>query len=204
MSEIRNRRQAANGHKKPNGLSNGHSKQLKAAQSSPAPSTAYQQDEDEILVKKKLQMLQEDQTVNNNNDNNNNDSRNEEEQFADTFTMGAHAKLTHDEPIIFDGANTRTSIGHSARDQMAAALLRLQAQLDTSSQRLAAVETKLENLTRRHMQQSRESSMKQSGAKGLLSRDNLTNLAYLTWPILVFVAMRAIERRAAAKKLALS
>lgn len=219
MSELRSRKQA-NGHKKANGISSNGYTSGHSSKSRDGPEILVSP-EDEVMMKKKLALLEDEQqqckhqqqaeikskqTISDTNNNHNSDN---EESFSDTFTMTANPKASkiqqEDNPIVFNKHNS-TSSGYSARDQMAASLLRLQAQLDASSQRLSDIEAKVDNLTKRQQQNQKatsgQSSYAASGAKKLLTKDNLTNLAYFTWPVLVFFVMRAIERRNAMKQIA--
>lgn len=133
-------------------------------------------------------------------------SDDEEEVFLDTCALGAHAKrklAENGEPVVvvFDGQNN-TSISQTAKDQFAAALLRLQANLDDSTKRLFSVESKLDELEKQHQQQKQsqravsrsQNAVAKSG--GWTSSQNTRTLLYLGWPILVFFAIRAFERRA--------
>lgn len=136
------------------------------------------------LLKKKLLLLEEENSRSQ-NDSNNNKSRLTEDAFSDTCQ-------SDDQIPVF--GSTSGSIGQTVRDQFAVALLRLQTDLEATSQRLVEMESKLEEWTRKTRSQARPpTSAKPS--KGIFTKDNVYNIAYLGWPVLVYLAMRAIERR---------
>lgn len=113
--------------------------------------------------------------------------------------VGQRAGKMKERPDVVE-ADDETSIGRSAKDQFADALLRLQADLDKASGRLCAIETKVDQMA----QQDRSSSNKHvrindnkhnRTAKKILSQKNLARLFYIGWPVLVYVVLRALERR---------
>lgn len=104
--------------------------------------------------------------------------------------------------IIYDG-QSNTSIAQTAKDQFAAALLRLQSGLDESSRRLQTVETKVDEFIKQQQQrnqqqakaqQNNDTSNNKKGMGKFLSQHGAT-IVYVGWPVLVFLAMRALERR---------
>lgn len=144
--------------------------------------------EETLETKKKLLLLNQD------DDNNNGFVQNLEttdDNFADTFTSKPehhHAKV--DEVVeIFN---------ETAKDQFAAALLRLQTDLDSTNKRMLDIEIKMESLIKKQESKNNQSKQKATNSsKGhvILNWDNLGNLVYFGWPIVVYLAMRAIERR---------
>lgn len=112
----------------------------------------------------------------------------EEEEYSDTLTMGVHSKI-----------GGEMSVGESAKGQFASALLRLQIDLDATNRRLNGLESKLDAAL---SSKPRNERVKGTEARRdrLLSRDNMYTLIYLSWPLVVFLTMRAIERRSLARK----
>lgn len=112
----------------------------------------------------------------------------EEEEYSDTLTMGVHTKI-----------GSAMSVGESAKGQFAAALLRLQMDLDTTNRRLNGLESKLDAAI---SSKPRNERVRETEARRdrFLSRDNMYTLIYLSWPLVVFLTMRAIERRSLARK----
>jgi len=161
----------------------------------------YSQSEAEAIARKKIKCIEEEQE----------DLRttrsaatmpNNEEIFHDTCAQPvahsrqkqvvSNSKDNQEHVLIYDG-QSNSSISQTAKDQFAAALLRLQSGLDESTRRLKEVESKVEGFIKqqqRNQQQSLPKEDKNKSKKGL----GLT-LLYLGWPILVFLAMRTIERR---------
>lgn len=178
-------------------------------------------------ARKKLALIESEQQAFNhkratrqNNINNNNKSEESVDVFSDTSCQAAaaaaHARLatapTHsDEPIVFSAkqSNAATQMGGLMRDQMAAALLRLQAGLDATDTRLGELEKRVDSLATA-TQRAQAAASASSSAKAAASRnkshasailDTLggpTGIAYLAWPVLVCLALRAYERRALA------
>lgn len=178
-AQLRNRQHLVNG--KANGASTERMNGL--ASQSPV-------ELDPFITKKLIQIEEEDHT-------NNNDSDRMEDTFSDTCTMGSHCKIPDENPMIF--SELKTSINQTARDQFAVALLRLQTDLDAASRRLTEVESRVDGINR--LQRNRDAQIKASTkSSGLFCRDNLVSLAYLSWPIIIIVAMKAIERRSVASK----
>lgn len=130
------------------------------------------------------------------------------EVFEESQTLGLHRHSSNqdDEPIVIFDTQNNTSISQTAKDQFAAALLRLQSGLDVSTQRLDAIETRIDDLVKQTRQQARQqqskSESKSSWATTLVGNGKLGTLLYLSWPVLVFVALRTIERRNMLNKLA--
>ena len=163
----------------------------------------------EALLNKKMQLLENDGTHQANGFDNNNKPA-EGEVFHDTQTLSAHVgnkKFSQDdEPIVIFDTQTNTSIAQTAKDQFAAALLRLQSGLDVSTQRLEAIEAKIDNLSKQQRQHGKlhdaNSKKAATWTEALLGKGRLGTLLYMSWPVLVFVAMRALERRSMLKKLA--
>lgn len=172
----------------------------------PAIRSRLQEAKLEQQLGKKLQLLQEEElhfkkaprpaTTGHTSDGTNSQSDNNQrgELFEDTtWSQGS----TEQQVPVFERASCL--IGQSARDQFAAALLRLQANLERSSERLASVEDKLEELLRQRQQQLElQRQRKQEAARGALAGGRLRTILYLGWPVLVFVALRALERRSLA------
>lgn len=163
----------------------------------------------EALLNKKMLLLEgESQQANGFGDNDGQRSQ-DCDVFHDTKTLSAHIagkRATQEgEPIVIFDTQSNTSIAQTAKDQFAAALLRLQSGLDVSKQRLDSIEAKVENLTRQQRQQSKPNSsgIKKASTwtKALLGDGRLGTLLYLSWPLFVFVAMKALERRSLMKKL---
>lgn len=151
----------------------------------------------ELLAKKKLVLMEQDVTINNNNSG----EVDQDETFCDIKTTAdlIHSKLnTQDEQIFIFGKDkqpNKGNINNSIRDQFAASLLRLQANLDEQNSRLVDLEAKLDTIQRSRRQQGNKDKKSKGALGGLIGDITLGKLAYLSWPILVFVAMRAIERR---------
>lgn len=147
---------------------------------------------------------------NNNNDNYSNDDSNEIYGDAYTHPNTQHSKFatTHskvatkflnnknnNEPVqVFSDDQDQSSFAHTVQDQFAGALLRLQTSLDKTDKRIASIETRLNEFARQtaHRQQPKAS-------KGRLSQ-HLSTIAFFGWPIVVFLAMRALERRSLTTK----
>lgn len=193
MPALRNRLQhssAANGHQK-QPLQNG-----------------FSADEAQILKKKLISAQEEEYNANNNSlqqTNHQEDTRIEQDEFEDTSTMGAHAKMNTDEPpvLVFPNQRGTSSIGKSVNGQFAAALLRLQVDLDATCKRLSGLETRLDSAisktqTRETQEKAREAAAKKRS--NLFTKDNVYTLIYLSWPVVVYMTMRAIERRSLASK----
>lgn len=166
----------------------------------------------DVLMSKKMQLLESESPQANGFNNNNNNATPESEVFHDTHTLSAHVgnkrSSQDDEPIVIFDTQSNTSIAQTAKDQFAAALLRLQSGLDVSTQRLEAIEAKVDNLTKQQRQQQskvqQNNADKKAGswATTLLGKGQFGTLLYLGWPVLVFVAMRALERRSMLKNAA--
>jgi hypothetical protein len=184
---------------------NGHSRSVAAA---------------DVILSKKMQLMEQEQDQANGFHNNNNNNSQDCEEFHDTHTLNVHSQPGNkrcppsssrdndDEPIVIFDTQNNTSISRTAKDQFAAALLRLQSGLDASSRRLDEIETKVNNLSKQQRQQANKagSDTKRGAGAGswaltLLGNGRLGALLYLSWPVFVFLAMRALERRAALKKL---
>lgn len=170
----------------------------------------------ELLATKKLKQINEEYGTTTNNKMNGkltsefHSNQQDEEIFLDTNSLGAHNNIKNktksqenDEPIVIFDGQSNSSIAQTARDQFAAALLRLQTGLDESTKRLSTIENKLEDVIRQRnsLGRSKSHSDNKSGG-GFLGRGQLTSIIYLGWPVLVYFAMRAIERRSLAQKLA--
>lgn len=191
MPALRNRQHLIVGASN-NNLANGHAN---GYANSKSPSGK----QEKALLKKKLSLL-EDQIKEDTNNNNNQSQSDNEEFFGDTHTTEAHfSKFNNslnDEKIPIFSSNTGET-NQSVKDQFAVALLRLQHDLDATNQKLGQVETRLDAINR----QVTGFGNKQKGAagrankSGLFSKDNMYNLMYLSWPVVVFIAMRAIEKR---------
>lgn len=123
----------------------------------------------------------------------------EEDSFADTQFV-ASARHSDDHASIGIFSNQSLAPSTAIRDQFADALLRLQTDLDSTSRRLADLEQQVQSVTRMNdqvqRQQKQQASDRPTGKKSsLFSGKNASRLLFLSWPILVYVAMRAIERR---------
>lgn len=94
-----------------------------------------------------------------------------------------------DEPRIF--GFEQTSIGRSAKDQFADALLRLQSDLDNTTGRLDELATKVDGI----QSSGRRSQQQQQQTKSSANRTTAETLFYIGWPVLVFFAIRGLERR---------
>lgn len=177
----------------------------------PKSSNGLAMDPTESLLNKKLLLLEEHSNESNNNSYHqassfqNGGHQEEEESFADAHTFGAHAgKFDDEEPLIFN--SNGTSMIRTARDQFAIALLSLQADLEATSRRLAEIETKVSTVNKQQQQQNLAAAAaarsRENAKGGLFNKENLTSLVYLSWPVVVFFAIRAIERRSMAAKMA--
>lgn len=188
--------------------------------SSPSIATASQQFNDSearAIASKKLQLIEEemDQREQSNGFINTNGLNNagggaaqRDEVFQDTCAQPvAHSRQQQrnsdnsgEQILIYDGQNN-TSIAQTAKDQFAAALLRLQNGLDESTKRLLVVESKVDDFIKqqqeRNQLQSKRNDMSSNNKKGMgkFLNQGTTTLLYLGWPVLVFFALRAIERR---------
>lgn len=149
------------------------------------------------------------------NNNNIEYHNNETESYGDAFTHAStqHSKFSsiqtkratkflsdnnNDEPLqVFDGSQT-SSFVHTVQDQFAGALLRLQTSLDKTDQRIASLEKRLNEFARQIAQRQQQSSSRNSSKIPLAK--HLPTLAYLGWPILVYLTMKAMERRSVAAK----
>lgn len=141
----------------------------------------------EALKKKMLlidEPLQQDQ-------NNNNTSANDD-TFADTF---AHQQKSANQDHLIQVFSQNQMSTSGPHDQFAAALLRLQADLDSASQRMSAIEAKLEASIKARQQQQRQQVTPGKRADLLSGRNLTASLVYLAWPVVVYAAMRAVERR---------
>lgn len=170
------------------------------------------------LLKKKLVMLEDklnndiSDMDNNNNCANNNNQSDGEEIYGDAQTIGSHPKrfvgksTIADEkiPIFTDQNNEQQQqqsnlFGPSIKDQFATALLRLQHDLDATNEKLNDIETKLDSISKRNLNNSRQSNWQQtsgsSSKKGFLNKNNIYTLMYFGWPVVVFIAMRALEKK---------
>lgn len=139
-------------------------------------------------LKKKMLLLEEPVQQ---DQNNNNATPSKAETFADTFTH--QQKVSNQDNLIhvFSQVASSTSGLH---DSFATALLRLQAKLDSADERLGVIESKLEATIKARLQQRQQvTPVKRTNV--LTGRSLTTSLAYLAWPVVVYVAMRAIERR---------
>lgn len=173
---------------------------------------------DNSLLKKKLVMLEDkldnnisDTNNNNNNNNSNNNQSDSEEMYGDAQTIGSHptqfaGKFANtDEKIpIFTNQNNEHQhqqnnlFGPSIKDQFATALLRLQQDLDATNQKLNDIETKVDSISKQNLNNRQQSNRQQtSGAnkKGFLSKNSMYTLMYFGWPVVVFIAMRALEKK---------
>ena len=189
--------------------SNGFDKNMREGLSS---SLTSNDDSDSIrtkLANKKLDIIEQEHNQFNNGTLLNNRSQQETaEVFHDTHSLGAHASAKSsnldDEPIVIFDTQSNTSIAQTAKDQFAAALLRLQSGLDDSSSRLDAIESKIDDIVRQQRQQTTRTNQASSNSSGWLyftSDTRYRTILYLSWPVLVFVAMRALEKRALLKRL---
>lgn len=153
-----------------------------------------------LVAKKKQLLIEENQPEENNNNNNNIIV---EEEFSDVKTLSSNGKFSSNseeqqaEPIIIgaEAQDELTSIGRSARDQFADALLRLQADLHDTTERLSELATKVDkiNLSTRNRLQEQERAASKSSS--VFNRDNATTLFYFGWPVVVFFTIRALEKR---------
>lgn len=80
------------------------------------------------------------------------------------------------------------------QDRFASALLRLQSDLDESCQRVEELKLRITKLEKSSSSSSSVSSSRPFSIKNALL-SNLVPLAYLGWPMLVYLAMRAYERK---------
>lgn len=146
--------------------------------------------EAKMALKKKILMLEDGY------DENNNSNSLDQDTFGDTSvqqasTRSQNAHQLEDLVEVFKHGQGLAS----PQDQFAAALLRLQLELDAAGERLSAVERKLEQaMTTR---QQRAPQVTPARSDPLISGRTLTTgFIYLAWPVVVFAAMRAYERRA--------
>lgn len=119
-------------------------------------------------------------------------SNTQHSKFATTCSKAATKFLNNnnDEPVqVFTDEPDHSSFAHTVQDQFAGALLRLQTSLDKTDKRIASIETRLNDFARQIAQRPQPKS-----GKSRLSR-HLSTLAFFSWPIVVFLAMRALERR---------
>lgn len=180
----------------------------------------------ELLAKKKLTLIEQEENnnfinnhvnltngndkvygrlngVHNEENNDNNDDKNEVFSDMKTTVDSLHKKLNSsqdDQIFIFGRAQQQNneSFRNSIRDQFAESLLKLQADLDGTSDRLNELEARISAIQQRQQrQQSSTESLNKSQGKfrKLLDDPVVSKLIFLGWPILVFVTMRAIERR---------
>lgn len=116
------------------------------------------------------------------------------ETFGDLSTTRDHPQ---DEQILI--INQSNSIHKSMQDQFASSILRLQADLDTTSQRLGRLETKIEQIQRQQKQSSPNSTANLRGFSKERSQRIISTLVQFGWPVIVYLAFRAIERRTSDK-----
>lgn len=160
-----------------------------------------------VSLKEKIMMLEEkignsNQTLDDNNNYNNNQS-DTDEVFGDTQTVGVHPKFSsgsNDEkiPIFGDQNNEQQQgpFGQSVKDQFAISLLRLQKDLDATNFKLNEVETRIDAIYRQNsLNQEKLNKQTKNNKSSLFNRDNMFTLMYFGWPVVVFIAMRAFERR---------
>lgn len=173
------------------GLQNGFGKQAGSSQ----------QDAETLLLAKKKELLDEQQEPEVNNNNNN--AGQTEEKFSDLRTIGINGKCSseQEEPCIFTGDHEiETSIGRSAKDQFADALLRLQSDLHNNTERLSELANKVEKINLSSSRGGRMQQQQNNKSSPVLNRDNITTLFYFSWPVMVFLAIRAYERRSLSSK----
>lgn len=119
------------------------------------------------------------------------DDSNVSETFSDLNTTHDHPR---DEQILI--INKSNSIHKSMQDQFASSLLRLQANLDTTNQRLGELESKINTIQRQQKQSSSSNSTANSSSFGKeRSQRIISTLVQFGWPVLVYLAFRAIERK---------
>lgn len=149
---------------------------------------SMQPDMDTLVKKKKLMLAQDPEE-------NNNEICGEE--FSDLRSVGANGKFSTDEdqPSIY--GEVETSIGRSAKDQFADALLRLQSDLHNATERLSDLEKKVDKI---NMSRGGPPIQESKSKFSVFDRNNVTTLLYFSWPVVVFLAIRAIEKRSASSK----
>lgn len=162
------------------------------------PIAESQAADDLLETKKKILMMVEE----NNNESNATADQQETDTFADTFTL---TPKQHSRPSQQDQEPIEI-YNKSARDQFAAALLKLQNDLDLTSKKLHDIENKMDSFQSKiaRQQQADKDKATKAAAKssGLFNKSNITaNLIYFGWPVVVYLAFRAIERRNAAASL---
>lgn len=165
--------------------------------------------EDSVILKKKLTMFED--KLEKSNDSNNNHSTNEsysEDIFGDTQTIGVHPKFSsksHEDkiPIFTDqGSEQQSSFSQSIKDQFAIALLRLQQDLDVTNRKLDDIEAKVNLITRQNSDNRQKNKPKNRDGTGFFNKNNMYSLIYFGWPVVVFIAMRAIEKKSLSARLA--
>lgn len=148
------------------------------------------------------------------NNNNIDYHHNETEIYGDAYTHSStqHSKFStaqsktatkflnnnnNDEPVqVFDDSQS-SSFTQTVQDQFAGALLRLQTSLDKTDQRIATIEKRLNDVARQIAQRQQSSACGKT--KNPLAK-HLPTIAYFGWPILVYLTMRALERRSIAAR----
>lgn len=119
------------------------------------------------------------------------------EKFGDVKTSTNHPQ---DDQILIISRNSNdnnNNIHKSMEDQFASSLLRLQAGLDSTTARLQELENKINQIQKKQNQLATNSS---SSPKDRNTQIILT-LIQLGWPLVVYVAIKAIERRALKNKI---
>lgn len=165
--------------------------------------------EDGVVLKKKLSLFED--KLANSNDSNENHSINQsngEDIFGDTQTIGVHPKFSNKSnddkiPIFTDQGNEeQSSFSQSIKDQFAIALLRLQQDLDATNSKLNDIEAKVNSITRQNSDNRHQNRSKNRDRTGFFNKDNIYSLIYFGWPVVVFIAMRAIEKKSLSARLA--
>lgn len=97
-----------------------------------------------------------------------------------------HDSEIEDIPIFSDQYKVgQGSFDQGVRDQFAMSLLRLQQDLDLTNRKLSEVENKIDAIKRQRL------NMQTNRHNG----NPMYTLMYFGWPVVVFIAIRAFERR---------
>lgn len=113
------------------------------------------------------------------------------ETFGDLDTTRDHPQ---DEQILI--INQSNSIHKSMQDQFATSILRLQANMESTSQRLNELEAKINQIQRQRNQPLSDSTANFYAFGKERTQKIITTLVQYGWPVVVYLAIRAIERRA--------
>lgn len=174
-------------------------------------------DTDAEISKQKQLYLKEnsahgmDATQSDNNNNKHDDSEPKENFFDTGFHQEWRAprksrhipveKDSNDNEPLLVYSDENSSITRTVRDQFAVALLKLQSDLEATGRRLSELESAVRNAgVGRGTTRTEQGARPSTGGK--CQSGNMMQILYIGWPMIVYIAMRYMERRSLANKLA--